>query len=233
MRKNLSIIFGGTKGIGLEIYKNLKKRGDNVLAIARNKKKNVKTFSLDLLDDNQISRFLDKFTFHKISNLIFSQRYRGSDDMSEYKMMISSTERIINKLYKTMPANSSIVFISSISVLGCILDQNLNYHMVRGALDQMSKYLAVKFGKRGIRVNTILATRLIKEENKNFYNKKNNSIRKNLEKITPLGRMAESKDVANLVNFLTCEKSEYITGERLKLDGGLSLINNEHITLQK
>ena len=125
--------------------------------------------------------------------------------------------------------NSSIVILSSVSTKGVLLDQNASYHLIRGALEQLTKFFAVKLGKKLIRVNCIMASRAIKNENKKFYLKKNNLIRKNLERITPLGRMSSSKDVANVVNFLTDSKSNYITGEKITVDGGLSLINQEHI----
>jgi enoyl-[acyl-carrier-protein] reductase (NADH) len=89
--------------------------------------------------------------------------------------------------------------------------------------------MAIKLGEKKIRINAILATRLIKHENKKFYLKKNNKIRKNLEKITPLGRMSHAKDIANAVSFFMSNDSSFITGQSVKIDGGLSLINQEHI----
>ena len=38
---------------------------------------------------------------------------------------------------------------------------------------------------------------------------------------TPLGRMATAEDIANGVLFLASEKSSFITGQTLKIDGGL------------
>ena len=96
-------------------------------------------------------------------------------------------------------------------------------------MEQLIKFKAIKLGKRGVRINSILATRSLKKENRKFYLKKNNQIRKTLERITPLGRMSDAKDIANTVEFLSSDKSAYITGQSIKVDGGLSLINQEHI----
>ena len=172
---------------------------------------------------------MKSFKLKNIKGLIFSQRFRGEAPGSEVQVMQNATENIIKGLSKKMSKNSSIVIISSVCIDGAIMDQNLDYHMTRGALDQLTKYMAIKLGKRKIRINSILATRLIKEENKNFYLKKNNKIRKNLEKITPLGRMSYAKDIANTVSFLISDDSSFITGQKIKVDGGLSLINQEHI----
>ncbi|MDF4311417.1 SDR family oxidoreductase, partial [Vibrio parahaemolyticus] len=44
-----------------------------------------------------------------------------------------------------------------------------------------------------------------------------------MESKTPLGRMGSVQDIANGVSFLTSDKSAYITGQVLKIDGGLVL----------
>lgn len=169
-----------------------------------------------------------KIKYKKFDNLIFSQRYRGSEENEEYQVMLNSVYQVINNVKNKLSKNSSIVIISSISLSGILYDQKLNYHIIKGGIDQLVKYFAVKLGQFKIRINAILATRAIKDENKKFY-KKNNSIRKRIEKITPLKKMSSSKDIANVVNFLTGDRSNYITGENIKVDGGLRLIGQEHI----
>jgi|APSaa5957512535_1039671.scaffolds.fasta_scaffold64362_2 3-oxoacyl-[acyl-carrier protein] reductase len=233
--KKISIVIGGTRGIGKEIAKNLLDRGDRVIIISRNtKKRNNKFFSkseqisLDLNNPKEISNLKFKIKYKKLDNLIFSQRYRGENENEEYQVMLNSVYQVINNIKYKMNKNSSIVIISSISLSGILYDQKLNYHVIKGGIDQLVKYFAVKLGKFKIRINAILATRAIKFENKKFY-KKNNSIRKRIEKITPLKRMSSSKDIANVVNFLTENRSNYITGENIKVDGGLRLIGQEHI----
>lgn len=229
MKKKLSIVIGGSKGIGKSIKENLSNRGDKVIVAARNVEKIKNIFHLDLSKDESIKNFYKTFKKKKIDNLIFSQRYRGNDPEEEFSVMVKSTEKIISMFKNLLNKNSSIVILSSVSTRGVLLDQNVSYHLIRGALEQLTKFFAVKLGKKLIRVNCIMASRAIKSENKKFYLKKNNLIRKNLERITPLGRMSSSNDVANVVNFLTDSKSSYITGEKIAVDGGLSLINQEHI----
>ena len=50
-----------------------------------------------------------------------------------------------------------------------------------------------------------------------------------MEKITPLRRMGDSQDVADLVDFLTSDKSTFITGTIIPVDGGLRLVSQEQI----
>ena len=90
------------------------------------------------------------------------------------------------------------------------------------------RYYAVAYGNKGIRFNSILPSTLIKPENINFFTK-DNKVRKMIENITPLGRMGEADDIANLVEFLCSPKSSFITGNTFFVDGGLSIIGQESI----
>jgi 3-oxoacyl-[acyl-carrier protein] reductase len=227
MKDNI-LIFGGSKGIGREINKKLEKNYKTIILSRniRNIKKNIK---IDLEKKDEIKKFLNTVHFNNIRGLVFSQRYRGNCPEEENQVMLKATESIIDGLSNKMKKNSSIIIISSVCLDGVLMDQSLQYHLIKGSLDQLVRYMAIKLGEKKIRINAILATRLIKHENKKFYLKKNNKIRKNLEKITPLGRMSHAKDIANAVSFFMSNDSSFITGQSVKIDGGLSLINQEHI----
>ena len=90
------------------------------------------------------------------------------------------------------------------------------------------RHCAVYYGTKGIRFNSILPATLIKPENIDFF-VDGNKVKEMIEKITPLGRMGEAVDVANLIEFLCSEKSSFITGNSFFLDGGVSLVGQETI----
>ena len=90
------------------------------------------------------------------------------------------------------------------------------------------RYYSVVYGKYGVRFNCILPSSLIKPENSDFFIEDNKE-RKMIERITPLGRMGNSQDVANLIEFLCSNKSSFITGNSIFIDGGLFLIGQESI----
>jgi NAD(P)-dependent dehydrogenase (short-subunit alcohol dehydrogenase family) len=224
-----SLIIGGSRGIGLVISNTLKKRGDKVINISRSKLNNNNHISADVSTIEGLGLIKKKFKNKKINNLIFSQRYRGSDSAEEFKVMVESTNSIIKIFKGKFLKNSSIVVLGSIATRTIIHDQNANYHYTRGALDTLVKYYACTLGKNKIRVNCIQPTKILKPENKNFFSKKNNLDRKLIEKITPLSRMGNAQDIANLVDFLTFDKSTFITGVIIPVDGGLSLVSQEKI----
>ena len=92
-----------------------------------------------------------------------------------------------------------------------------NYAASKGGMIAMSKSFAQEGSARGIRFNTItpgfIATDMTAEltdEQKEFYTKN-----------IPLKRLAEPKEVADAVAFLLSDHASYITGETLKVNGGL------------
>ena len=92
-----------------------------------------------------------------------------------------------------------------------------NYSASKGGVIAMSKSFAIEGSARGIRFNTItpgfIATDMtneLKDEVKDAF----------ISKI-PLGRFGEPKEVAEAVAFLLSDHSSYITGETLKVNGGM------------
>lgn len=93
----------------------------------------------------------------------------------------------------------------------------VNYSASKGGVIAMTKSFAQEGASRGVRYNSItpgfIATDMtdkLSEEIKSHY----------VEKI-PLKRFGEPKDVANAVAFLLSDEASYITGEILKVNGGM------------
>jgi NAD(P)-dependent dehydrogenase (short-subunit alcohol dehydrogenase family) len=232
MNKKKSLVIGGTKGIGKVITSHLKRRGDIVYTASRSSK-NKNNIQIDLLKgkihiNNCLKNFFKK---NKIifDNIILCQRYRGIDPYEEFEVSVHSSKYLIDFAYKNKKLKNSIVFISSISSMTIVHDQNIDYHSTRSAINQMTKYYALKLGKKNITSNCIMPTKIIKPENQQFYNKRNNKITKMMKEITPIPRMGKSSDVANLVDFLTSPYSSFLTGCLLPLDGGTRLQSHETI----
>ena len=233
MQNTITIVFGGTKGIGKVISKTLSKRGDLVITSSRTNLNKQSHLSIDLSSKKPrikscISRYFKNKNF-KINNIVFSQKYRGNEPNLDFKVMLNSTSFIIELLKNKMIKGSSIVLLSSIAIKTIVDDQPLNYHVTRAGIEQMTRFYAVALGHKEIRCNCVLHTRIIKPENYKFYNKKNNPITTIMKKITPLNRMGNAQDVANLVEFLTSEKSSFVTGCTIPVDGGAHLQSQELI----
>ena len=83
--------------------------------------------------------------------------------------------------------------------------------------------------KEDVEVILTSATQCPSKQNLPYYKVHAITDRKMIEKITPLGRMGSSEDIANLIEFLCSNKSSYITGNLFYIDGGLSLVGQESI----
>ena len=94
------------------------------------------------------------------------------------------------------------------------LPGQVNYSAAKAGTIGATKALAQEVGRRGVTVNAI-APGFIKTEMTQDLKEDE------LKKLIPLNRFGEAKEVAELVAFIASEKSSYITGEVININGGL------------
>ena len=92
-----------------------------------------------------------------------------------------------------------------------------NYVASKGGVISMTKTFALEGAARNIRFNTVTPGFIDTDMTKNLPDKVKAEI---LNKI-PLKRLASPKEVANAVAFLLSDEASYITGETLKVNGGM------------
>ena len=219
-----SLIIGGTRGIGLVVRDHLLNRGDLVYTVSRSKTDEKYHINCDISKDcSVISDKVDS-----IDNVIFMHRYRGNDWNDEFNITVKGVDNVVNSILSKLTKNSSIVILSSNASHFVLNEQSAQYHSSRAALEGLMRYYAVMYGPKMIRCNCILPSTIIKPENEEFF-LKNNNIREMIERITPLGRMGSSEDIANVIDFLCSDKSSFITGNLFYVDGGLSMVGQESI----
>ncbi|MBU5425773.1 3-oxoacyl-[acyl-carrier-protein] reductase [Tissierella pigra] len=92
-----------------------------------------------------------------------------------------------------------------------------NYSASKAGVIGFTKSMAKELASRGIRVNAIAPgfietdmTEVLKED-----------IKETMLKAIPLNTFGNPRDIANLVVFLASEKSDYITGQVINVDGGM------------
>jgi 3-oxoacyl-[acyl-carrier protein] reductase len=110
------------------------------------------------------------------------------------------------------------VILNASSIVG--LDGNFgqtNYVATKAAVVGMTKVWARELGRSGIRVNAIApgftATEMVNAMPEN--------ILAGMKARTPLGRLGEPRDIANAYLFLASDEASFITGEVLRVDGGI------------
>ena len=117
-----------------------------------------------------------------------------------------------------MIRQGSGVILSASSVVG--LDGNFgqtNYVATKAAVVGMTKVWARELGKYGIRVNAVApgftATEILSAMPE--------KVIAGMKARTPLGRMGQPEDIANAYLFLASDEASFISGETLRVDGGL------------
>lgn len=94
-----------------------------------------------------------------------------------------------------------------------------NYAASKAGMIGLAKSIAKELGSRNITCNTIAPGYIDTEMTEEMDEETREALLEN----TPAGRLGEAKDVAEAVKFLASEKASYITGEVLRIDGGLAM----------
>lgn len=111
-----------------------------------------------------------------------------------------------------------IINISSVSgVLGNAGQSN--YSASKAGLIGLTKSVAREFASRGISVNAVAPGFIDTDMTRNM----TEEAKKALNSMIPMGRMGSAEDIADLVLFLAGEHSDYITGQVICVDGGMSM----------
>ena len=96
------------------------------------------------------------------------------------------------------------------------------YNMNKFGLEGLTKGMSIDLAKYNIRVNTVCPTFIVTPMTKKFL--KNKKFKNTMLKNIPLGRFAQTSDVATAVAFLASDSSSMITGTSILVDGGWTAI---------
>jgi 3-oxoacyl-[acyl-carrier protein] reductase len=94
-----------------------------------------------------------------------------------------------------------------------------NYAASKGALVSFTRASAVELGRKGIQINAVLPGIIETDMSKAIRERAGEAL---LERI-PVRRFGQPSEVASLVAFLASEESNYIIGQAISIDGGLSI----------
>jgi NAD(P)-dependent dehydrogenase (short-subunit alcohol dehydrogenase family) len=130
--------------------------------------------------------------------------------------------QIISELMQEKAINkgASIVFISSISSIHFSVS-NAAYSASKAALEAYANTLVLELAPQKIRVN-IIRPGLLEGKMKDSY-ALDDSISNFVQKI-PLKRLGTAQDISNMVMFLLSDKSSWMTGTTIDIDGGIKFI---------
>lgn len=237
-KKNI-LVTGVGKGIGYSTLIEASKQGAFVYGIAKSKKdkykfkniKNIKIFYGSVLNDKIIKEIISQSIKDKrlitglVNNAGMRQRKKFNNinkkdirqvfDINFFSVF--NLMQVFSKYFIKFKLKASIVNIGSI--VGNIGFKELSgYASTKTALIGLTKSFANEMSKNRIRAN-IVSPGFTKTSYFKKFKKKKNLYKWTLSRI-PLTRWGEPEEISNLICFLLSDKSEYINGQNINIDGG-------------
>ena len=117
----------------------------------------------------------------------------------------------------------SIVNMSSVNGVMAI-PSIASYNVSKGGVDQLTRVMALALADRGIRVNAVAPGTIATELAKNAVLGSEEAKARIMSR-TPMRRLGEPEEIADVVAFLISDASSYLTGEIVYADGGRRVLN--------
>ena len=114
--------------------------------------------------------------------------------------------------------SGKIINMSSIASQKAVRGQS-NYAASKGGLVSFTRACAVELAGKGIQVNAVLPGLIQTDMTRRTIKRAGDKI----DGMIPAGRIGTPSDVANLIVFLVSDKADYITGQAILVDGGMSV----------
>ena len=224
------LVIGGSSGIGKEISEILSKE-NMVVSTSRNylngMNENIRHIKYNVLEDELDPELLpdqiDGFVYCPGTiNLRPFRSLKLETFRSDLELnligAIKTLQIILPKLQKS--PSSSIIFFSTVAVkTGMPFHSSVSSS--KSALEGLTKSLAAEFAPK-IRVNCI-APSIVNTPLANKFLNTEDKIEKAAAR-HPLNKIGTAKEIAQLTKYLLDEKSKWITGQVINIDGGISTL---------
>ena len=245
LKDKVTVVSGASGDIGKKILEKFSKEGSNIYALVRNakdkefveftenlKKKNnnkIKIIHLDLEKEETIRSSFELIKKDN-TNIDILVNNAGTISNSLFQMTSLKTLRnifeinffsqfLLTQIYLKLLIKSkkgSVIFVSSNSANENPVGR-CAYSASKAALNSLTKTISKEMGVKNLRVNAVLPGLTDTKMAKNFT--KDDAIDEYLNNVT-LKRIAKTSEIANVIAFLASDKSSYINGQLITIDGG-------------
>ena len=242
----VAVVTGASKGIGASIAKELAAAGAAVVVnygaakddaervVAAIKQKGGKAIAVqaDVAKEADVKRLFaeTKQAFGPVDVLVNNAgvyAFQPIEQVSEAEYRREFDINVLGPLLATKEAvahfndkGGSVINVSSLASTKGI-PQSAVYSGTKGALDAITRVLAVELGARKIRVNTI-APGAVETEGTHTAGIIGSDFEKQMAAATPLGRTGQPDDIGKVAVFLASDQSGWVTGERIVASGGFA-----------
>jgi 3-oxoacyl-[acyl-carrier protein] reductase len=242
LKNKTAIITGAARGIGKAIALKLASLGANIVVnytskpeaaqevVAEIEKLGVKAIAVkaDVRNLSEVEEMINEAqrTFESIDILVNNAgitkdnlmlRMTEQDFNDVIDINLKGTFNCIKSATKVMLKQRSGRIINISSVIGLVGNAGQsNYAASKAGIIGLTKSVAKEFGSRGITVNAV-APGFIKTDMTDVLSDK---VKENILSQIPLGTLGETEDIANVIEFLVSDKSQWITGQTIRVNGG-------------
>lgn len=225
------LVVGGTSGIGEAIVKNLTQQGNNIITLSRHANPNESNQFVQHLIWDASNPQVPALELSQLDGLVYCpgtinlkpfHRYTDEEILEEFTINTLGAVRILRQMLPLLKksANPSVVLFSTVAVqTGMSFHANIS--MAKGAIEGLTRSLAAEWAPL-IRVNAIapsltntpLAEKLVATPEKIEASAKRH----------PLQKIGTPQNIAEAALFLLSDKSAWMTGQILHVDGGIGTI---------
>jgi 3-oxoacyl-[acyl-carrier protein] reductase len=243
LKGKVAVITGASKGIGAAIAKRLSEAGAAVVVNYSSSKEDANRVVSDIKANGgeaiavkgDVAKAADmqrlfaetKKTFKRLDVLVNNAgvyKFIPLEQITEEEFHREFNINVLGTLLATKEAASyfgpnggSVINMSSTASAG-EADASI-YSGTKGAIDAITRGLALELGPRKIRVNAI-APGEVETEGTHSAGVIGSDFEKAMIASTPLGRIGQPDDIARIAIFLASDDSGWLTGERLTASGG-------------
>ncbi len=239
LNHKLAVVTGGTRGIGKAITKMLLEAGSRVIITGTTEKKeevlsqefgskNVEYYQSDFGDEKSLKGFLEYLkSLKKIDILINNAGINKLNSVSnislaEYNDVLNINLKapflITKEVSQLMINNKGGKIVNITSIWSSVSrKERTMYSTSKWGLAGFTKSAAIDLAEYNILVNSV-APGFTLTELTELTNTKEEL--RTLEDKIPMRRLADPKEIANLVLFLSSELNTYLTGQNIIIDGG-------------
>ena len=248
LENKVAIITGGAGSIGITTAKVFLEEGAKVWLVDMNEDvlkkaveelggKNVKYTTADVTKSEDVKRYVNDAVkaFGKIDVFFNNAGIEGvvkpvvdyPEDVFDKVIAVNVKGVFLGNKYVLPQMNDGGSIILTSSVAGIAGSPNVTAYIAsKHAVVGMMRNLALEVAPRKIRVNTInpspVDNRMMRSLEAGYAPGDAENMKKAFENSIPLGRYAESIEIAQLVRFLASDESKFITGTTQVIDGGMN-----------